>query len=97
MGAPAAPVLINIYDSDMTHEFVVESRATARAANSNLSLQQHGYIQDTLGGGGIKATLITFLNILCLVLNLKELPVNGGAGGVPTVAVGCLAVNPEVF
>lgn len=26
MGALAAPVLINIYDSDMTHEFVVGSR-----------------------------------------------------------------------
>lgn len=41
MGAPAAPVLINIYDSDMTHEIVVGSRDPACAANSRLPLQQH--------------------------------------------------------
>lgn len=29
MGAPVAPVLINMYDSDMTHGFVVQSRAPA--------------------------------------------------------------------
>lgn len=41
MGAPAAPVLINIYDSDMTHEFVVGSRDPACGANSRLPLLQH--------------------------------------------------------
>lgn len=41
MGVKVAPVEINIYDSDVTHEFVVQSRDPACAANSRLPLQQH--------------------------------------------------------
>lgn len=38
MGALVAPVSINIYDSDMTHEFVVQSHAPVSAAISGLLL-----------------------------------------------------------
>lgn len=41
MGAQVAPVAINIYDSDMTHGFVAQSRVPACAANSRLPLLQH--------------------------------------------------------
>lgn len=41
IGVKVAPVEINIYDSDVTHEFVVQSRVPACAANSRLPLQQH--------------------------------------------------------
>lgn len=63
-----APAVINIYDSDMTHEFVVQSRVPACAANSRLPLQQHrcfccpDIFKKSKRNGKIKAKVISILN-----------------------------------
>lgn len=67
MGAQVAPAVINIDDSDMTHEFVFQSRVPACAANSRLPLQhQRCYYRDVKKKKAkiqIQAKAISFLNI----------------------------------
>lgn len=71
MGVKVAPAQINIYDSDVTHEFVVQSRVPACAANSRLPLQQHRCFccSDNLKKAinKIKAKVFTSLNIFFFI------------------------------